>query len=69
MTAETLRLAGIVLLVGGAGAALVWYSAQIAEAFKRDFGGGPRPPSHPLPGDDRVIVLRRAQRKPAAVSD
>jgi hypothetical protein len=25
--------------------------------------GGPRPPSHPLPSDDRVIVLRRSKAK------
>jgi hypothetical protein len=29
-------------------------------------GGGPRPPSHPLPGDDGFIVRRKRRR---AVSD
>jgi hypothetical protein len=30
--------------------------------FKDALGGGPRPPTHPLPGDDSVIVNRRRSR-------
>jgi hypothetical protein len=35
------------------------YAREIADAIRDLMGGGPRPPSHPLPADDGVIVLRR----------
>lgn len=28
------------------------------EEFKNQFGGGPRPPSHPLPGNDSKMLNR-----------
>jgi Sec-independent protein translocase protein TatA len=31
--------------------------------FKDALGGGPQPPTHPLPGDDSVIVNRRRSRR------
>jgi mttA/Hcf106 family len=37
--------------------------AELAEALARDFRGGPRPPSHPLPADDSRILNRR--RRPS----
>ena len=43
------------------GAALIFsHWKQLAEAL-RNFRG-PRPPSHPLPGDDGFIVLRKPKR-------
>jgi len=41
---------------------LFLYSRQIGEALRNFRGGGPRPPSHPLPGDDGFIVRRKRRR-------
>jgi hypothetical protein len=41
---------------------LFLYSRQIGEALRNFRGGGPRPPSHPLPGDDGFIVRRKRHR-------
>jgi hypothetical protein len=35
---------------------------QILEALDRFRGGGPRPPKHPLPGDDGFIVRRKPRQ-------
>jgi hypothetical protein len=32
------------------------------EAFDRFRGGGPRPPTHPLPANDRFLTLRKRRR-------
>jgi hypothetical protein len=42
---------------------LFLYSRQIAEALRNLRGGGPRPPSHPLPADDGVVLLRKRRRR------
>jgi hypothetical protein len=36
--------------------------AEGIQNFRDALGGGPRPPTHPLPGDDSVIVNRRRSR-------
>jgi hypothetical protein len=33
--------------------------SEALQNFKDALGGGPRPPTHPLPGDDSVILNRR----------
>jgi hypothetical protein len=37
----------------------------LMEAFN-NFRGGPRPPTHPLPANDAVLLLRRRPMKPKA---
>jgi hypothetical protein len=46
-----------VLLFGGGG--------KLGPAIRGMFRGGPRPPSHPIPGDDSEI-LNRPRRKPSS---
>ncbi len=46
-----------VLIFGGGG-------AKLGPAIRDMLRGGPRPPSHPLPGDDSVI-LNRPRRRPS----
>jgi hypothetical protein len=46
-----------VLLFGGGG-------GKLGPAIKGMFRGGPKPPSHPIPGDDSEI-LNRPRRKPS----
>jgi hypothetical protein len=41
---------------------LVFNSRWIGPAIRDLFRGGPRPPSHPLPGDDSRILTRRRGR-------
>jgi hypothetical protein len=49
-------LAVIAVLTG----VFILYRREIAEWLIGDRrGGGPRPPSHPLPGDDGFIVRRK----------
>ena len=56
---QLIDLAVIIVLTG----ALRRYGRQIAEWLSGNLrGGGPRPPSHPLPGDDGVILRRRKRR-------
>ena len=31
--------------------------------FKDAIGGGPQPPTHPLPGNDSIILTRRRSRR------
>jgi hypothetical protein len=53
----------ITLASAFAGTGLLFlYSRQIGEALRKFRGGGPRPPSHPLPGDDGFIVRRKRRR-------
>jgi hypothetical protein len=54
-TRELIQLAA----VGSAAGLVICYAKEIAEALARFRGGGPRPPTHPLPGNDAVLVLRR----------
>jgi hypothetical protein len=50
----------IMLASAVAGTGLLFlYARQIGEALRNFRGGGPRPPSHPLPADDGVVVLRK----------
>lgn len=49
-------------LVAIAAALIFSHWSQLVEALQNFRGGGPRPPSHPLPGDDRFIVLRKRRR-------
>ncbi len=55
---ETKQLITLASAILGTGL-LFLYSRQIAEALRNFRGGGPRPPSHPLPGDDGFIVRRK----------
>jgi hypothetical protein len=41
---------------------LVIFGGKYAQAFRDQFRGGPRPPSHPLPADDSRILNRRRRR-------
>jgi hypothetical protein len=41
---------------------LVFNAKRIGPALRDIFRGGPRPPSHPLPGDDSRILTRRRGR-------
>ncbi|MGA3236813.1 MAG: hypothetical protein ABSG03_10950 [Bryobacteraceae bacterium] len=36
---------------------------QALQEFVNQLGGGPRPPTHPLPGNDSVIVNRPRSRR------
>ncbi len=56
------QLAVFVAAIIVPGAALALYWRQILEAIENLGGGGPRTPSHPLPGNDGVIVLRKRRR-------
>ena len=38
------------------------YWREIAEALRNFRGGGPRPPTHPLPGNDGFILRRKRRR-------
>jgi len=41
--------------------------SAVVEEFDRNFrGGGPRPPSHPLPADDSKILNGRRRSSPDA---
>jgi hypothetical protein len=49
---------------------IVMYRRQIAEWLIGNLrGGGPRPPSHPLPGNDGFLVLRRKHRPEPSETD
>jgi hypothetical protein len=62
---ETKQLITLASAIVGTGL-LFLYSRQIGEllgeALRNFRGGGPRPPSHPLPGDDGLIVRRKRRR-------
>lgn len=53
----------VLVEIGIAALVLMWRGAQIAALFRQlveelnNWRGGP-PPTHPLPGDDGVILLR-----------
>jgi hypothetical protein len=54
-------------VVGVLTGVFILYRRKIADWLIGNLrGGGPRPPSHPLPGDDGFVVLRKRRR---AVSD
>lgn len=57
---QIIKIALIVVLTG-----VLWlFRRQIADWLIGNLrGGGPRPPSHPLPGDDGRILLRRRRRE------
>jgi len=56
---QLIELAFIVALTG----VLFLYRRKIAGWLIGNLrGGGPRPPSHPLPGDDGFIVRRKRRR-------
>jgi hypothetical protein len=59
------ELINLALVLVGAGLVCL-YRREVAEALTeglRNFrGGGPRPPSHPLPGDDGFVVRRKRRR-------
>jgi hypothetical protein len=54
-TRELIQLGAEAIAVG----LMLRYAKEIGEALARFRGGGPRPPDHPLPGNDAVLVLRR----------
>jgi len=49
------------------GGAIAFYCHEILEALQNLRGGGPRPPSHPLPANDGAF-LRRARRRAAKLN-
>ena len=56
-------LAVMIVLSGGLTGVFYLYRREIAEWLIGNFrGGGPRPPSHPLPGNEGFIVRRRRRR-------
>lgn len=55
---ETKQLLTLAIAIAGAGLMGV-YRREIADALRNFRGGGPRPPSHPLPGDDGFVVGRK----------
>jgi Sec-independent protein translocase protein TatA len=63
--AEIVALLSLILLLFGwrnldtLGPGLV----HAIEEIKNHLGGGPQPPSHPLPGNDSVVVNRRRSRQ------
>jgi hypothetical protein len=58
---ETKQLIQLASAIIGTGL-LFLYSRQIGEALRNFRGGGQRPPSHPLPGDDGFILRRKRRR-------
>jgi hypothetical protein len=62
MAPEPKHLIELALIVALAGL-LFLYRRGIAESLAALLrGGGPRPPSHPLPADDGIILRRRGHR-------
>jgi hypothetical protein len=58
-TAGIVTMAVSIVLFG----TMYHYRREIAEALRNLFGGGPRtPPSHPLPSNDSLILMRRSRR-------
>lgn len=46
------------------GGRMLWEQMWVAaEAIRDLFHGGPRPPSHPLPADDALLLLRRRTKR------
>ncbi len=62
---EAKELITLASAIAGTGL-LFLYSRQLGEvlgeALRNFRGGGPRPPSHPLPGNDGFIVRRKRRR-------
>jgi hypothetical protein len=65
-TKQLIELSAIVVPGVVCGGAVFLYSREIAEALRNLRGGGPRPPSHPLPGNDDFIL--RGKRRPKSSS-
>lgn len=61
MTIEPKQLVTLAAALIGTGA-MCLYAREIGEAIRNFRGGGPRPPSHPLPADDGFVLRRRRQR-------
>jgi sec-independent protein translocase protein TatA len=61
---EVIVLAALVmLLIGGRKISELGHGlGEGIQNFKDAIGGGPRPPTHPLPGNDSVIVNRPRSR-------
>jgi hypothetical protein len=56
-------------LIAALAGVLFLYRRTIAEWLIANLrGGGPRPPSHPLPGDDGFILLRKRRRATSSVN-
>ena len=51
---------GIVVLAAIAACTLFVTRKQLMDALE-NMRGGPRPPTHPLPGNDGFVVLRKRQ--------
>jgi hypothetical protein len=60
---EIIVLAVVMLLIGVPIGKLGQGLSEGLQNFKDALGGGPQPPTHPLPGDDSVIVNRRRARR------
>ncbi len=58
---ETKQLVTLILATTGT-ALMFLYWREILEALRNWRGGGPRPPSHPLPSNDELILTRRRRR-------
>jgi hypothetical protein len=43
--------------------ALILSARRLSEVLRDLFGGGPRPPSHPLAADDAPFLNRRSKRR------
>jgi hypothetical protein len=53
----------ILAALGFATTALILVARRLSEVLHDLFGGGPRPPSHPLVADDSRILNRRSKRR------
>lgn len=58
-TADLVILAALGLATTG----LIVVARRLSEVLRDLFGGGPRPPSHPLVADDSRILNRRSKRR------
>ena len=58
-TEHLLILATLALAIAG----LILSARRLSEVFRDLFGGGPRPPTHPLAADDTAFLTRRSRRR------
>jgi hypothetical protein len=62
MVFEPKLLIDLAIMIALTGA-VYFYRRQIADWLIGNFrGGGPRPPSHPIPGNDGPILTQRRRR-------